>query len=202
MKQGDVEATNQLVQKYFERVVRAADGRLRSGGIRYADGEDIAVSVFDSLWEHAREQKFADTDLNDREGFWRLLCRYMNSKTIDLVRRERAQKRGGGHVRGESALMGPSGSIGGGLDQQREDGVPPVDQAMMLERYVNLMATLPNDVIREIVVLRMEGFELGDIAKQMDYSERSVRRKLRIARDAWLRMVEADVPQAAAGDER
>lgn len=41
---------------------------------------------------------------------------------------------------------------------------------------------------REVAILRMEGYEVREIAQQLDISVSSVERKLRVVRDAWERI--------------
>lgn len=190
-KQGDQDAANELTRRYFDRVVNAASRHLRSCGIRVVDGEDIAASVFESFWQRANEQGYSE-DLSDQEHLWRLLSRLMRSKTIDAVRRERAGKRGGGQVRGDSVFLRIDGEQAPGIDNERGSDPNPAEEAMLTERYHQLMDTLGSDQMREIILMRMEGHEVTDIAQQVKLSERSVRRKIAMARSCWSQLADAE----------
>jgi hypothetical protein len=47
LRAGDLEAARPLWERYFERLVHLARARLRPGGD--VDGEDVALSAFDSF---------------------------------------------------------------------------------------------------------------------------------------------------------
>lgn len=187
-KTGDRHAGNELIQRYWDRVLRAASSRLRDAGIRVVDGEDVAVSVFASLFRRAEENKFSDTDLEDREDLWNLLSRLIRNKSVDAVRRERAKKRGEGAVRGESVFMNPNDDFQPGIGGVEEIAEPPIERAALAEQQALLMESLNSDVVREVVMLRLEGYETSEIASRVGLSDRSVRRKIAMAREAWQKL--------------
>lgn len=184
-KAGDREASNELIQRYWDRVLQAASARLRDAGMRVVDGEDVAVSVFASLCRRADENKFADSDLEDREDLWNLLLRLIRNKSIDAFRRERAKKRGAGTVRGESAFMNVNHDERLGIGEVEEIVAGPVERAAIAEQQAMLMEALNSDIVREVVMLRLEGHETPEIASRVGLSDRSVRRKIALARQAW-----------------
>ncbi len=188
-KNGDAEAANELTRRYFDRVVLAASNRLRSQGVRVVDGDDIAASVFESFLGLAGDHQYVEA-ISDREHLWRLLLRLMRSKTIDAVRRERAARRGGGHVRGESVFIPRDNEGTAGIDHERGNDPSPLDEAMLAEHYQQLIESLDSDLMREVIVLRLEGYEVSEIAEQVKLSPRSVRRKIAIARSHWSQLAE------------
>ena len=191
-KDGDREAANELTRRYFDRVVLAARNRLRHQGIRVVDGEDIAASVFESFLGRVDEYQGNET-LSDQEQLWRLLCRLMRSKTVDALRRERAAKRGGGQVRGESVFMPLPDQRAAGIDHARGPDASPHDEVALSERYQQLIDSLGSELMREIITLRLEGCDVAEIAERVKLSPRSVRRKISIARSRW---------EELAGDDR
>ena len=102
LKAGDADAAQRLWQRYFERLVRLARKKLQGARRRVADEEDAALGAFDSFCRGAREGRFPL--LSDRHNLWPLLVLITSRKAIDLVQQEGRKKRGGGAVRGESAL--------------------------------------------------------------------------------------------------
>jgi DNA-binding CsgD family transcriptional regulator len=48
------------------------------------------------------------------------------------------------------------------------------------------MARLPDDSLREVARLRMEGYSCDEVALQLKYSPRTVARKLEIIRRTWV----------------
>jgi len=121
LKEGDNEAAAGLWRQYFDRLVRLAKKRLGAAQRRAADEEDVALSVFRCLCEGAARGRFPD--VTDRDNLWRLLTTMTIRKVIDQKRRAGGLKRGGGHVRGESAFDDLPDSTG--LDQVLGDEPTP-----------------------------------------------------------------------------
>ena len=118
---------------YFERLVRLARQRLSNAERRVADEEDVALSAFASFCSAAEAGRFPD--LTDRHQLWRLLIKLTAQKAADQVRRQRRVKRGGGEVRGESALLQRDDSgIDEGLAQVVGDTPTPEFAAMVADQ--------------------------------------------------------------------
>ena len=131
-KQGDSQAIGRLWQCYFERLVRLARQRLADSPRRAADEEDVALSAFASFCSAAEAGRFPD--LADRHDLWRLLIQLTAQKAVDQQRRQRRIKRGGGNVRGESALVHHDESgTDKGLAQVVGDAPTPEFAAMVAE---------------------------------------------------------------------
>src|SRR5215469_18344099 len=105
---GDLGAAQPLWERYFARLVRLAQARLRTRRRPGAaeDEEDAALSAFDSFCRAASQGRFPRLD--DRDDLWRLLVALTERKIADQTRRARRQKRGGGRVRtgGDLAVTG------------------------------------------------------------------------------------------------
>lgn len=189
LRAGDAAAVNELTRRYFGRVVRAAARRLPNGRpLRGTGPEDVAASVFESLWARAAVGGFSEKELSDGDELWRLLCKMTASKAVDHARRERAAKRGGGRIRGESVFLGLSGrdsDVAEGLDGTAGACFAPDELAAFAESHDRLMRALPDDRLREIAVLRLEGYEVKEIAEKFGLSDRSIKRKLALIRDDW-----------------
>src|SRR5262249_3160974 len=89
---GDHDATQQLWQRYFQRLVELARKKLRGAPRGMADEEDVALSALDSFFRGAEQGRFPQ--LHDRDDLWYLLLVITERKAIDLVNHEKAQKRG------------------------------------------------------------------------------------------------------------
>jgi DNA-directed RNA polymerase specialized sigma24 family protein len=53
------------------------------------------------------------------------------------------------------------------------------------EQYVRLLDMLRNDQLREIAVLRIEGYTIDEIAVQVGIGRRAIERKLKLIRSKW-----------------
>lgn len=188
LKKGSENAANTLVARYWPRVVAAASAQLNSTGIRLKDEEDIAVSVFDYLCRQASQGKFSDEKMNDRTDLWLYLSTLIKHKAIDVARKEKAAKRGSGKVVNESALESEERPTG--LGNFEGIAKTPVEQAIQIEEKTQFLASLSNDEIREIVVLYLEGYQQSEIAEKIGLSERTIRRKLELAKETLASLAE------------
>jgi DNA-directed RNA polymerase specialized sigma24 family protein len=178
IRAGGDAAAEHLWRRYFERLVRLARDRLRSARRPGADRdeEDAALSAFDSFCRGAAHGRFPD--LADRDDLWRLLVVITLGKVMDQIGRQRAQKRGGGRLVGEADL--------GGLDLIAGDEPGPEMAAMVVDEYRRLSEALGDDTLRRVLDLRLEGCTREEIAGRLGITERAVRRKLGVIRDAWV----------------
>lgn len=184
LRAGDNRAAHEIWDRYFDRLVRHANRRLGNASRRFADEEDVAVSVFESLCEGAAEGRFKK--LSNRDDLWKLLVAMTRMKAVDQIRRQTAKKRGGTELRGESIVDGPTNDqTPAGFDQFLGEDPSPEFLVAMDEQYQVLMNALPDESQRQVAKLRMDGFANEEISKSLDISVRSVERKLRIIRDTW-----------------
>jgi DNA-directed RNA polymerase specialized sigma24 family protein len=180
------EAARRLWDRYFDRLVDLARARLRAAAHGPDDEEDAALSAFDSLCRGVAEGRFAR--LGGRDELWRLMATITARKAADRIEREGRQKRGGGKVRGEADLHGPDEEgRPGGLDAFAGSGPDPAFMAMMGEEIRHLFDALPEESLRLVALLRLEGYSNGEIAASLDCAVRSVERKLDRIRLLWAR---------------
>ena len=96
LKAGDDQATEQLWNRYYDKLITLAQRKLESAPCRMADGEDVALDAFAAFCRAARQGRFPR--LSDRQDLWRILLKITGDKAVDHIRRESAQVRGGGTV--------------------------------------------------------------------------------------------------------
>ena len=102
IKTGDQRAAEQIWHRYFEKLVRYATKKLSGSPRRVADEEDVALSAFGSFYRNAAAGRFPI--LHDRDDLWKIMFTITERKALDQVKFHRRLKRGGGKVRGESAV--------------------------------------------------------------------------------------------------
>ncbi|MFH5804168.1 ECF-type sigma factor [Alienimonas sp. DA493] len=175
VREGDRDAVGEVARRYLPRVVRLLERKLR--GLRAADAEVVAGSVFLALWNHAGGGRFGAGTLSDSDDLWRWLLRVTDRKAIDYARRERAAKRGGGQTRGAGDVFAAEGPSDG-LDGAASGELSPAEMAAFADTFERLMAALPNDLTREVVVGRLEARTSGEIARAVGVSPKTVKRKL------------------------
>ncbi len=163
------------------RLVELARKHLRGTSRRVADEEDVALSAFDSFCRGAEGGRFPQ--LKDRDGLWALLVVITVRKAADLANYNRRERRGGGQVRGDSALEPLDGEEGaGGLDGVADGDPTPDVAAQLAEEFRNLLDRLGNDELRSIAVWKLEGYTNAEIAGRLGRAAVSVGRRLRLIR--------------------
>jgi RNA polymerase sigma factor (sigma-70 family) len=181
LKDGDHEAARQLWRRYYPRLVGLARKKLQGAPRRVADEEDAALSAFDSFCRRAEQGHFPD--LKDRDGLWALLVVLTARKAADLLRHQQRDKRGGGLVRGDSALEPTTGDSGaGGLDEVPGEEPTPLEAALLAEEVESLLGRLRDPALRQLAVWKLEGYTNAEIAARMGCSEPTVERRLAIVR--------------------
>jgi DNA-directed RNA polymerase specialized sigma24 family protein len=183
LKDGDEAAVQKLWQGYFQRLVALARAKLRGVRRCAADEEDVALSAFDSFCRGAEQGRFPQ--LNNREDLWRLLVMITARKAYALAEREGRLKRGGGQVRGDSALEDPTASSSQGWEQIAGNEPTPEFAAQAAEEYRRLLDQLGDDELRSIAVWKMEGLTNQEIAARLGCAIPTVERRLRLIRKTW-----------------
>lgn len=183
LKRGEEAAARELFHEVFGRLTRLARRRLGGRRLKSADEEDVALSVFDSFCRRTEHGRF--TRLRNRDDLWKLLIRLTTRKAKDYVRASLALKRGGGDVRGESAL---TAGASGGIDQAAVDELTPLMRIAVAEECRRLLAALDDDTARSIAVWKFEGYTDREIAAKLGCVERTVLRKVKRIRDKWKRL--------------
>jgi DNA-directed RNA polymerase specialized sigma24 family protein len=175
LRAGDRQAVAGLWQRYFERLVALARGKLRDAPRRAADEEDVALSAFDSLCRGVEKGRFPQ--LTDRDSLWRLLVVIAARKAAHLKRDAGRQKRGGAER--------PAAGAETDLEQVLDAGPTPEFAAQMEEESRRLLDGLGDEELRSVALWKMEGYTNEEIARRLDCGLRSVGRKVRVIRALW-----------------
>jgi len=184
LKAGDPDAAQKLWERYFRRLVGLARKKLRAAPRRAADEEDVALSAFDSFCRGAEQDRFPQ--LHDRLDLWQLLVLLTARKAFDLAQHERRQKRGGGAVLDEAALPSPAySSASEGLERIEAPEPTPAFAAQVAEECGRLLDRLDNPELRNVALLKVEGYRNEEIAEQLGCGIRTVERRLRLIRSIW-----------------
>jgi DNA-directed RNA polymerase specialized sigma24 family protein len=180
----DHAAAQRLWERYFDQLVRLARGKLAGTGGLGADGEDVALSAFDSFCRAAAAGRFPV--LGDRDDLWKLLVLLTSRKAINLLRHAAREKRGGGRVLTEAALVQPdTGGAGAGLDGLAGDGPTPEFAAMFGEEVRRRLDALGEPSLRQVAVWKLEGLSNEEIAERLGCTPRTVSNKLKLIRARW-----------------
>ena len=187
LKSGDHRAAEQLWQRYFAQLVRLARSKLYGMSRTVADEEDVAQCAFDSLFRGLAAGRFPR--MADRDDLWRLLVVITARKAVDQRQYQTRLKRGGA---GQSELriemprraISPNESTDA-WNQALDRQPTPEFVAMMAEACEHLLNQLADPVLRQVAVLRMEGYSVDEIAERLECVPRTVGRKLNLIRRKW-----------------
>jgi DNA-directed RNA polymerase specialized sigma24 family protein len=188
LRRGDERAAERLWRRYFEDLVRLAKQRLGCYPRRAVDEEDVALSVFETLTRGVAQGAFSR--LSDRRDLWCLLLAITKQKVADLKRREGRQKRGSGHVRGDSVLG--KNSVGAAtmtLDDLCGSEPTPDFLAVLDEEHRHLLGLLRDDTLRDIATATLEGYTVSEVAARLKVTSRTIQRKICLIREKWAKVV-------------
>ena len=181
---GDEAAAQAIWDKYFERLLRYAKRNLGGMPHRAVDEEDVVLSAMNSFFAGARNGKL---EPKDRDELWKLLATITVRKATAHLRRHYAAKRGGGNVRGESAFIDGANSDDArmGINQVLDDRRLPEMSGCLVETCEERLASLEDDTLRKIAILKLEGYGTNEIAEKLACSRATVKRKLTRIREKW-----------------
>lgn len=185
IKAGDGGDISRLWDRYFKRLVRLAGTRLPAHCRRSFDEEDVALSAFRSFCARAGRGQFPQLD--DRDDLWRLLATITMRKALARLRSQSRQKRGGGRVLGESALVADNAPDGARVVEVLACGPGPEEVACFADDYTRFLERLDDPALRTVAMRRLEGWSCEEIARELNVSTKTVDRKLRVIRAVWSR---------------
>jgi DNA-directed RNA polymerase specialized sigma24 family protein len=180
-------AQRELWGRYFHKLVDLARQQLGETPRRAADEEDVAIVALTSFFDGARQGRFPQ--LQNRHDLWPLLVKITACKAHDQQRRMLADKRGGGHVRGDSIFGRPDDSAAPGAAAIPDVELRPDELVAVNEQCQRLMTLLPDDKLREVARRRLEGYTNAEIAEALGVMERTIERRIALIRNFWSREI-------------
>lgn len=179
LRVGDHAAARPLWERYFLRAARLARIKLRTSARRADADEEVAASAFLSLMNGAADGRFPRLD--NRDDLWQVLAMLVCRKSINRIKRENAQKRGGAAVLDEADLDSSAAALDAYPGADRD----PAMAVAVLEEYHRLLDSLGDADLRRIAVWKMEGYTHQEIAAMLECAPRTVDNKLKLIRKIW-----------------
>ena len=161
-------AVGPLLDTYFAQLVQLARKRLRGLPGMAAYDEDVALRAFHSLCQRIRDPA-RPLQLEGRDDLWRLLAIRTMSRAIDLIRRHKPGEVPGAHEVEQLLAREPT----------------PEEAAEMADECRRLLHQLDQPELRQIALLKVEGYTDEEIAARLDCVPRTVRRKVQRIRLLW-----------------
>lgn len=187
LKASDAAAMNVVWERFFDALVAYANRHLGEHPHLKGTGEDVAASVFESLWRGCREGRFQN--VTSQSELWWTLLKMAKMKCVNHARVENAVKRGGGVAPASlhDAHIGQAAYAA--LVSQEPD---PQYLAAVADELRHCLDELSDSSAREIAALTLEGYTVAEIAARVDLSQSSVRRKLELVRAIWTTRLSED----------
>jgi DNA-directed RNA polymerase specialized sigma24 family protein len=184
LRAGDVAAIDAVWQAYYDKLTRLLRRRVQQAPLKIADEEDIALSALNSFYDGVQQGRFPKLD--DRHDLWKILVTIACRKFNAFRDRQRAQKRGGGNLRGESVFgLDPAADQPRGIEQVLGSEPTPEVAAAVAETIELLLSQLRDPLLRSIATFKMEGYTNEEIAVKLSCTTRTVERKLERIRQEW-----------------
>ena len=183
LKNGDAAAAQPLWERYHRQLIGLARQKLQSARRREADEEDVVQNAFHSFFQGVAEGRFPKLD--DRDNLWRLLVVITARKALDQLAHQHAKRRGGGSDQDGLRILSPGTGWDDAIEEVVGDEPTPEFAAQVAEQYERLLGLLGDDKLRQVAVLKMEGFTDEEIASKLGCSRRTIVRKLEAIRIVW-----------------
>jgi DNA-directed RNA polymerase specialized sigma24 family protein len=161
-------------------LIELARARLQGASRQVSDEEDVALSAFHTFYQAVANKQVPQ--LNNRDDLWRTLVLITAGKAVDERRRQQTQKRGGDRSSGGRPADLPDWQA---LEAVIGSEPDPAFAAQMADEFQALFARLADDRLREISLLKLEGYTNEEIAERLRCSPRSVTRRLTVIRRVW-----------------
>lgn len=181
LKKNEPDALDSLCRLFYERLAAIARKRFGNFPLRVIDEYAIANEVLQSFHRRALQGEFSAP--REHTEVLITLSQLTRDRVVDAIRRQTAQKRGGGQTRGNSIFEPTDDRRNGSFDQFQAKQETPSTREMAEERLQALLAKLSGADLRTILFLRYEGFTNEEIADQMETSVATVERKRRRIRE-------------------
>jgi len=186
IKAGNRDAVTPLWEGYFARLVSLARVRLRTISRAVADEEDVALSAFNSFCRGVELGRFPRLD--DRHDLWQILFLLTRRKATGQIRYETREKRDFRQRVQGSATGHVTDSAPDVLATTVSHEPSPEFAAEVTEECTRLLGSLGDESqLRQVAILKMEGFTNEEIAKIIGRSTSTVERKLASIRELWIR---------------
>jgi RNA polymerase sigma factor (sigma-70 family) len=174
LESGDAGAAAILFDRYAHRLIGLARRRLAEHVRPKVDEDDVVNSVFRTFCRRAAERPF---NLDGPDGLWALLVEITLRKCGRWNRHFRTRKR---DVRREQTPQPTSDSNNEPFDPSDPR---PEDEAVLREMVERLMGSLDDKLARAVCEMRLQGYEIEEIASALERSTATINRKIRHIKD-------------------
>lgn len=179
LRAGDPQAAEFLWDRYFAQVLHLAHRQLLGLRDRSRDAEDVALSTLNALCHAASHGRMAN--VQDRHDLWRLLVTCTLNRARNLRSHENALKR--------RAELAAATRPDAGLANVESTEPTPEEAAQLADELRHMMQRLdaedPTHRLREVALLKLEGYTVEEIARRQQCARKTVSLRLSVIRGLW-----------------
>ncbi len=179
LRAADEVAARKIWEHFAIRLVAIARNSIRTSTRRAYDEEDAVQSMFRSICTGMAEGRFPD--LHDRESLWGLMLVITSQKISNRHRFDQQQKRDIRRTLSDSVFFDSEVSDTPLISREPT----PEFAAEFNEICERLFACLDDPGLLEIATLKLEGFTDSEIAERLNFSRRTVQRRMTMIRRQW-----------------
>jgi DNA-directed RNA polymerase specialized sigma24 family protein len=172
LQKGDGAAANLLWQFLKSRLMALATRQV-GFSVSY-DKDDVALDAFATLCEGIRQGRY---EIEDRNALWSLLGVITINGARKRSRNEKRLRRGGGFTRSKKNDQA--------LDSIAASEQSPAGSFFAQEECERMLSILPDDNLKKLAVLKVDGYTNEEIAEILDCTRRSIQRRLKLIREIW-----------------
>ncbi len=172
LEKGDTAAAELLWQFMESRLMSLANKRV-GFSISY-DENDVALDAFATLCDGIQKGKY---ELDDRNALWSLLAVITINGARKLSRDEKRLRRGGGFTKSQKNDQT--------LKALSSHEHSPDASFFAKEECKRLLSMLPDENLKRLAVLKVDGYTNDEIASILGCTRRSIQRRLNLIRETW-----------------
>ena len=184
--QPDDRAVEKIWNRYYGQLITYARRKLRNVPLRDFDEEDVVSEALNTFFKDVRRDRYPQ--LTDRNDLWRILLVLTLRKVLQNIRATKAAKRGGGNVRGDSIFVSAT-EKGAGFDKLPGKATTQTFAEKLTMEMQEQLDGLGEDSLKQIGIMKLQGFTNQEVADTLQVSERTVERKLERIRNHWKKSV-------------
>ena len=173
------QAANELVQLFYDRLVRLARRRLENMPQQVADEEGAVISALRSFFSGVGDGQFQN--IVDEEDLWRVLATVTARKAVRQLRVHWKQS-------GEGARVDRSQELIHLVTEPSQ----PEDETILIDLFQRCLDAVEDPDLKKISEWRLQGMETSEIAQTLGIHVRSVQRKLKLIESIWLERILTD----------
>ena len=195
LRSDDVTAVDKIFYRFFDRLKSVARKRISVRDRKVVDDEDLALWAIYTFQRCIRDGLYPQ--VRDRNDVWKFLVSILERKSVDHIRIQHAEKRGGGQIRAESFFERPEQQTRM-LESVSADEVNFEVLVDFLDVIDAIVLRLDDPELGEILEARFAGHTIKEIAMRLGRSASSVDRKLRLVRKIILEDRDIGIGSATA----